>query len=440
MKRFGTLLTVLGLMLTLQGCSFVYGDELLTAPQASKAYQTLEQKLKEVQDTKISTAPISGDNRSTIQLVDLNNDGVDEVISFFRASNNSSQFYAYVHQKTDSDYQLIGEIEGSGTAIQSVSYPLISPDGRRGIFISWERASEGANMLTACSYEEGSGISILLETEYIAMTHVDLTGNGAQDLFLIGTNSLGRRTASLYCYRNQVLELAGEAVTSPEAVTVVSVTSGRLTPYQTAIFAEQKTENGIGLLTDIFVFENETLQNLALDSEGSTGSGTYRSITVSARDINGDGIIEIPHTVLMAGDADASSEDAVFMLDWYQYDANKIPQLVETTYQNVAESWQIKLKAEWHDLISAVKTSENGLTAVHFSKYISDGEPVPIFTIYCATGTLREYYAAKTDIIQLKQTETETFFAVIETELPEDFTITEQELKERFSLVTLAWR
>lgn len=440
MKRFGKSLVVLGLMLTLTGCTFLYGDELLTAPQASKTYQALEQSLKEVQDTKISTAPISGDNRSTIQLIDLNNDGIDEAISFFRASNNSSQFYAYVHQKKGDEYKLIGEIEGSGTAIQSVSYPVISPDGRRGISISWERASEGTNMLTACSFEESTGISILLETEYAAMTHADLTGNGAQDLFLIGKNSLGKRTASLYRYGNAALELAGEASTSPEAVTVVSVTSGRLTQNQNAIFAEQKTESGTGLLTDIFIFENDTLQNLALDNEELSGFGTYRSITVSARDINGDGIIEIPHTVLMAGDAKASDEDAVFMLDWYQYDVAKTARLVETTYQNIAESWQIKLKSEWHDQISAVKTSENGLTAVHFSKYVSADDNTPIFTIYCATGTLREYYAAKSDIIQLKQTETETFFAMIEQDLPEDFRITEQELKGRFSLVTLAWR
>ena len=46
------------------------------------------------------------------------------------------------------------------------------------------------------------------------------------------------------------------------------------------------------------------------------------------------------------------------------------------------------------DRITAVKTTDSGLIAVEFLEYIGADQQIPLFTIYCATGSLREYYAA----------------------------------------------
>lgn len=440
MKRFRVIPVLLVLLLGLSGCTIPSGDELLAAPKPSKNYQTLQTELEKIQATQIYAAPVSGENRSTVQLVDLDGDGVEEAISFFQQSGNSNEFAVYIHKKQGDTYVNTGSVQGSGTAIQSVEYPVITPDGRRGMVISWKLAGDGLGAATVCDFDSACAPRVLLETEYSAMQLADLSGNGAKDLLLLGTDEKGRRVARLYQYAAGELTLGGEVATSPEAVTVVRMKSGRVKDNVPAVFAEQRTESGAGLTTDIFVFTDGTLRNLALDGEDTSARGTYRPILVYASDVNADGVTELPRAVLMAGYTDAAAADAVFMIDWYAYGVDGQPQKVKTTYQNVSEEWSFVIDDDWHDRITAAKTSENGLNATHFYQYLGGDQRLPLFTIYCATGTLSDYYAARTDLIQLASTSKAVFFARIEdTAGRSDIPVSEDGIRERFSVIAQDW-
>lgn len=98
------MLSVLLSLLVLSGCTFPSGDDLLAAPKPSTNYQTLQAELEKQIASGISyTAPVEGENRSSIQLIDLDNDGVEEAISFFRGSSSatSNDFKVYVYRKQD---------------------------------------------------------------------------------------------------------------------------------------------------------------------------------------------------------------------------------------------------------------------------------------------------------------------------------------------------
>lgn len=441
MKRF-QILPALAALLLLTGCMLPLGDDLLRAPQASKNYQTLERELTEIQRSQIYAAPTKGENRSTVQLVDLDGDGVEEAVSFFRGDANSAEFNVYIHKREADDYITTGSISGMGTAIQSVDYPVISPDGKRGIVVTWQLATENASALTMCSLSDALVPRVLLETEYSNMALADLTGNGAQELLILTFDPGGKRLARLYRYESGQLVLAGETSTSPEAVTVVgSLRTGRIGGSLPAVLAEQKTESGVGLTTDIFAYTDGALRNLALDREDATGRGTYRPVSVEATDINADGLIEIPRAVLMRGYEDAAATDALFMLDWYLYSAENSPARVKTTYQNVSEQWQFAIDDAWHDRITASKTSESGLTGVHFAQYVDAENSIPLFSIYCATGALRDYYAARGDVIHLAETDRAVYFAKLQTGAGTSaITIDAEGIAARFSLVTQSWR
>ena len=439
-KAMRSLPVLLAALLALSGCTIPSGDDLLAAPKPSKNYQTLQAELEKILTTKIYSAPVSGENRSTIQLVDIDSDGTEEAISFFRESANSNEFTVYVHKKKDDAYVLTGSVTGTGTAIQSVDYPVISPDGRRGMVIAWKLTGDGLGAVTMCDFDASGAPSVLLETEYSAMELTDLTGNGAKDLLLIGTDPTGKRVARLYQYANGELNLVGEAATSQEAVTILRMSSGRVKGSLPAVFAEEKTESGIGLTTDVFVYADGTLHNLALDGEDSTSRGTYRPISVYAADCNGDGEIELPRAVLMAGYTDAASSDAIFMVDWYSYGVEGQPERVKTTYNNVSEEWSFVIDDAWHDQITATKSSDTGLSAVHFYQYLGADQRLPLFSIYCATGTLSDYYASRGDLIQLAETGRAVYFARLdEGASKSSIAIDADGVRARFSLVTQDW-
>lgn len=442
MKPFKYLCVLLAMLSVLSGCTFPSGDDLLAAPQASANYKSLEEELKKIQATQNYTAPIGGQNRSTVQLADLDGDGVDEAISFF-ASNpgaGGSQYSVYIHKKQDEAYVTTGSIVGAGVAIQSVEYPVIAPDGRRGIVIAWKQSTEGTGALSVCTLNQEGAPKVLLETEYTAMELADLDGDGAQDLLLLGADESGKRAARLYQYQRGELVLAGTAPTNAEAVSVMSMTGGRVANHTPAVFAEEKTESGVGLMTDIFVFSDGQLHNITLDGEAAATFGTYRPVSVYARDINADGITELPRATLMAGYENAAAADALFMLDWYVYGPASQPQRVMTTYQNVSEEWQFTIDNAWHDQITAVKSSESGLTAVHFSQYVNANQSLPLFSIYCATGTLRDTYASRQNVIQLAETDKAVFFARIDDVSGQaGIRIDESGIRARFKLIATSW-
>ncbi|HIX10322.1 MAG TPA: hypothetical protein H9739_01915 [Candidatus Agathobaculum pullistercoris] len=437
------MIPVLLSLLLLGGCTFPSGDDLLAAPRPSTNYQTLQVELEDLLASGVSyTAPTGGENRSSIQLVDLDGDGVEEAIAFFRGSTSatSNNFQIYIYKRQGDQYVCTGTVEGQGTAVQSVDYPVITPDGRRGMVVTWRLTGDGTGALTMCDFDNACVPGVLLETEYSAMELTDLTGDGARDLLLLTTDPGGRRVARLYQYQDDELLLAGEAATSPETVSVERMRSGRVQMNQPAVFAEERMANGVGLTTDIFVYNNDTLINLALDGEDSITRSTYRPVSVYAADINADGITELPRAVLMAGYTDAAASDAVFMLDWYVYSVDRPPVAVATTYDNISDGWRLNIDAAWHDRITAVKTTDSGLSSVTFSEYISANQQIPLFTIYTATGSTREYYAGRSDLLQLGESAQAVYFARIADDAEQSaLAISEQDIKNGFSLVKQDW-
>lgn len=437
------MIPVLLSLLLLGGCTFPSGDDLLAAPRPSTNYQTLQVELEDLLASGVSyTAPTGGENRSSIQLVDLDGDGVEEAIAFFRGSTSatSNNFQIYIYKRQGDQYVCTGTVEGQGTAVQSVDYPVITPDGRRGMVVTWRLTGDGTGALTMCDFDNACVPGVLLETEYSAMELTDLTGDGARDLLLLTTDPGGRRVARLYQYQDDELLLAGEAATSPETVSVERMRSGRVQMNQPAVFAEERMASGVGLTTDIFVYNNDTLINLALDGEDSITRSTYRPVSVYAADINADGITELPRAVLMAGYTDAAASDAVFMLDWHVYSVDRPPVAVATTYDNISDGWRLNIDSAWHDRITAAKTTDSGLSSVTFSEYISAGQQIPLFTIYTATGSTREYYAGRSDLLQLGESAQAVYFARIADDAEQSaLAISEQDIKNGFSLVKQDW-
>ena len=79
-------------------------------------------------------APTSGRNIQSLQMVDIDGDGQDEALAFFRLSNGEKPLKIYVFHPREDSYELASIIESSGTAIDSIYYE----DSHR-------RRSEGAD-------------------------------------------------------------------------------------------------------------------------------------------------------------------------------------------------------------------------------------------------------------------------------------------------------
>ncbi|MFQ9128162.1 MAG: hypothetical protein ACLR4Z_16925 [Butyricicoccaceae bacterium] len=319
----------------------------------------------------------------------------------------------------------------------------IRPSPRTAAAASWSHGSWPATeraRWTMCDFDDSCAPRVLLETDYSALELTDMDGDGAKDLLLL-TGASGKRAAQLYRHKNGRMNLAGEAAMSAGIASVERMEAGHIIDGLPAVFAEEKMASGIGLTTDIFVYSDGMLVNLALDGEDIASRSTYRPVQVYAADINSDGVIELPRAVLMAGYKDAAAHDALYMLDWYAYGLGSTPVQVSTTYQCISDAWSLRIDRSWHDRITAVKSTDGGLSLVSFYEYRGAGQSsIPLFNIYCVTGSSREYYAGRTDLIQLGQTSQAVYFAKIpEGAQSGTLKIGAEEISSRFSIVKQAW-
>lgn len=438
MKRVILLPALAGLLLLLGGCEFKSGDSLLQPPQPSKTYEALQKQLSAIaEDGKIAVAPQSGENRTTVKLVDLDQDGEDEAVAFFCEAKNPDQFHVYVFQKKGDDYAARGSVTSTGVQLASVSFPILQPTGEKGIVLSWKLGNDIVNTgLTVCSFEDGT-LNTLLETTYNSFITSDLDDNGTDDLILLTTEPSGRRAAKLYCFASGKLELKGETTLAPEVQTVVSLKTGWLRGYRRAVFAEGKPKLGSGLMTDILILDNNRFRNITLESETASKLSTYRPVSVLSNDVNGDGLTEVPRAVTMPG---TNAADPVYMLDWYAYSAGDQPVRVCTTYQNVSENWQFMLPNEWRGKVTLSKGFNSGMSTTVLLDYNDGDKGIPLLNIYRLTGDMRSYYASREGMIELAKTQTEIYAATIPSGAEDSpLAITEDDIRSRFSIITQNW-
>lgn len=442
MKRILLLPALLCMLSLLGGCELKSGDDLLQVPQPSKNYIALQNKLNEITDKKaVAAAPQSGENRSTVQLVDLDGDGEDEAVAFFRKSTNDNQFDVYVFKKNQKEYERVGSVTGTGIAISSVAYPILQATGERGMVLSWKLGADSSPLgMTVCSFT-GGRLRTLLETTYTAYAMPDMDGDGTQELVTVTLGGTGRKAAQLYQYDGERMRLAGESNLSPDARTIDRLRVGRVADMQTAVFAEEKNESGTGQLTDIFVCDEGGFRNIAISTEEAGGQGTYRPVAIASADVNGDQILEVPRATAMSGYQSAAPGDTVYMLDWYVYSASDAPKRVMTTYQNVLENWQLALDDAWRQSITVTKGRDNGMTTTTFSEYRgADQPPVAVLTIYRLTGDLRSYYAQQAGMFEVAKTKNEIFAARIPAEASgSSMALNEENVKKRFCLIVKDW-
>lgn len=425
----------------LSGCTFRSGDNLLQPPKPSATYESLQKQINDIAEKgAIAVSPQTGENRNTVQLMDLDLDGEDEAVAFFCESKNPDKFHVYVFQRENEHYVSVGSVSSTATQINSVSYPVLSSDGKRGIIISWKLNDDDSNM-TVCSFANNK-LSTVLESKYQSFTTSDLDNNGTDDIVLFTKDASGRRIAHLYVSESgqKKLSLKGEAMLSPETQSIVSLKRGLLRGYQPAIFAESKVEISTGLMTDIFVYDSDGFRNITLESEDGIEHSTYRPVSVPSTDVNNDQVVEVPLAVSMAG---TSAKDAIYMLDWYAYSSGDAPVRVCTTYQNVSENWQFFLSDDWRKSVTVTKYSEDDISNTTFNEYIADTPNSPyraLVTIYRFTGDMRNYYASREGMIELARTPTEIYAAKIpETAKESSIAITENDIKDRFSIISQSW-
>ncbi len=454
-KRAGVFFITASTALALSGCMFVSSpDELYSLPKLPEEYTDLENEINTLLSTGYEyIAPTEGENLQLVQMVDVDSDGIDEAIVFLRKSGDTKPLKIYIFKETEDGYQAAVEIQESAASIDRVDYEDMNGDGILELIVGWRMVSaDNTQGLLANSTSDHTLTRVvsvynlnrydgqkILETNYNSYVTTDLDRNGIPGLVIIAGGSSGNCNATLYEWTQGALEIQSTAKLSVAPAMLDEVRMGGLTDGEEALFVIGNVDDS-NQVTDILVLRDGVLTNCMMDEQTGISRLVYHNASVQARDINDDGVLEIPISYELQKPNAASQ--TYWGIQWTAFSSTGEANVVETTYHNLTDGWYLVLPESWKNTIMITDvTSTTGERAVTFGvSQGGDGEVQDIVTIYTETGDNREYKASRGNRFVLVRQAT-TIYAAEFAEGSDSWPgiMSEDALREAFHMIQAEW-
>ena len=427
MRRRIMLLLVCLSLLWLAGCSSLNSDEFYALPRRSEAYNDLERAVQAALVGLSYSAPVSGSNRQVLQQADLDGDGQEEILVFAKA-DSERPLRLMLFRHSEAGFALVCTVEGDGSAFDSVQYAQI--DGKPGLEILLSRrVSEQVQPFLSVYTLENNLARELMSSRYNAYITADLTGDNLTDLVLLQANSQGPADfAELYSFRGDELTRLGEASLSMNLENVKRMITGFASEDLPAVFVASAYDES-NLITDVLALSGGAFQNISLNQDSGQSSQTVRNYYVYSTDIDGDGLIELPDTVLLGDLGQDENARDQYAIVWYNLSADGSRREKLCTYHNYAEGWFLYLPDSWrHDLV-VTKKSLNGTVGTRLLRKDDAGQS-DLITVYAMsqekaaalTGEKWTVLGRRGDVVYMAQ-------------VGDGLDLDEQELQDRFSFI-----
>ena len=438
-----TLVGMFFLASMLSGCTIpkltLNSEDLYSLPTLPAKYTELNTQLNEILESGAEyAAPTSGANIQSVQLVDLDGDGREEAVAFFRNAAEEKPLKIYIFTATEDSYQKTELIEGSGTGIYSIAYTDLDGDGGMELLVGWKATTE-LQVLEVYALRPG-GAALLVRSDYVKYTAMDLDQDQRQELVVLHADEGGDGVADYYSWQEDG-SLASQSsarlsVTMAELNQQGRVTQGKLQEEVPALFVTGVTDASRAV-TDILSVRNGELTNVVLSDLTGVSGEIAPFCSLYPSDINNDGLTEVPSPIQVSSMMETGA--AYQRVDWYAYNAGGQSSLALHTYHDVEDRWYLRLPEEWLNHIWVGRATMPDEAAVTF--YILDGEAMePFLRITAITGSSRENRAVRGGRFLLsRQSEVIYTAELLDANDTWQYGVTADEVREAFSLITSEW-
>ena len=370
-SRLLTIGAAMMLSLLAGGCSRVQTsiEDLMSPPVLTEEQAQIRDALARVSgDGEIKYRyPQNGEYRSSYIFYDIDADGVEEAMVFYQSASKGEATWINILDQQNGEWVSVCETPApdSTANIDFVSFEQLTGDGEISIVIGWEdlRSSK-----TAIAYHYQSGRLLpIFEREYTEIAIADLDGSGTTDLVLF-TPQAQSTLVFLACETENGFETV-DSLTLPRSIlSFDSVLTGATSTGSSALFLDSTVEVYVTAfqVTDVISAQAEEdgtpkLVNLLDNELLSLSESTLRPAqNIYCRDIDGDGLIEIPTVSTLPGYEDLLSEEIPFLTTYNQLLPNEQLSPKQSGVINTQHRYMLRFPQRWIGQVSAVVQPENG--------------------------------------------------------------------------------
>lgn len=435
MKKRILLLLSLLFTLLLTGCAMRTVEEMYALPKRSEEYKELQAAIDTAMYGMTFSSPQAGENQQTVQMADLNGDGVDEYLVFARGATEKPLQVLIFQQDESGKCRTLDTIGFNGQAFEQVEYVDFDDQPGKELVVGFQVSNQVLRSVAVFTFRNG-GAELLLMNGYTKMLPCSLSGGGSELMVLRpGEEETERGMAVLYSYQNGQIVRSVETELSEHTSRIRRIMTSKLQDGTPAVFVTSSSGDNV-IVTDVFVVKDGHFTNIAYSAEADTSIRTLLNYYVYAEDIDSDGILELPDLITMKPVNAWRQDEQQFLLRWYAMDVDGWEFDKMYTFHNYIGGWYLQLDSQWAGRLT-VEQEQN-----RFNFYVWDESyqvAIPLFSVFVFTGADRDESASQDGRFPLYRAEGVAYAAQLDFAAPE-YGITEKSLQDSFHLIRQDWQ
>ncbi len=386
MKKISVLFITIIICCLFSGCNINISsvDALMRPPKLSGENSLLQQTFESTvgdSESIVMKTPVSGDNRSSYLLYDLDNDSVREALVLYSDPIKDDLAYVTVFKFINNKWSFVSTIKGRSSEIYSVDFADINGDGTFEILLSWSQVISGDNfkpasmvssgdkLLTIYSYN-GSSTTLLKNEAYTKLLVEDINNDSADELFILNislTNqekvTLGRIVAFDKEYSIEQ-ELKFQLTGMLDIHNIVCDTYLNNEETHTRVYIDGSISES-GIITEVIDIKHSDF-SISLpfyETNISAQPSTLRDVRVYSQDIDNDGLVEVPVIEKLPGGIKLSVTDdqknALNLTVWSEINNNNELVVDFKCLFNGTYGYMFVYPENWFGSITAVYNEKN---------------------------------------------------------------------------------
>ena len=236
MKKRILLLLSLLFTLLLTGCAMRTVEEMYALPKRSEEYKELQRAIDTAMYGMTFSSPQSGENQQTVQMADLNGDGVDEYLVFAKGATEKPLQVLIFQQDETGRCRTLDTIGFNGQAFEQVEYVDFDDQPGKELIVGFQVSNQVLRSVAVFTFRNG-GAELLLMNGYTKMLPCNLSGGGNELMVLRpGEEETERGMAVLYSYQNGQIVRSVETELSEHTSSIRRIMTSRLQDGTPAVF------------------------------------------------------------------------------------------------------------------------------------------------------------------------------------------------------------
>ncbi|MBQ7935934.1 MAG: hypothetical protein IJ333_06255 [Clostridia bacterium] len=352
MKRKSLILFILIIALAFSGCSLSSEEisSMLTPPAMSSGREALSQAINAaIGEGYELVYPQAGSYRTGIISVDLTGDEVTEAICFYRPSGKKDNLCFLVMENRTEGWARLAKGESEAESVGRVAFGDLNGDGLSEIVVGWQYLGD-----TDGSYDVYTITGGKAESNYSGLyTRFVMLEDTPAKLAVIRSNSATKTvTASLVGLADGKIGVINTVPMYDRTTDYLSVEVGKTLNGLPAVYVDGQLESGQCVTEVLAINEQGRLTNELLTQ---LNASTWRKTPVTCRDVNQDGILEIPREEALPSYRRDGVEENLNLIHWNAFDGKTLT-AVSSSFVEMTEKIMVDYSADWYGKVTVERS------------------------------------------------------------------------------------